>query len=108
MTAPDSSPWWTYTKDEQKRQIEEAVEWYLSESGELSNRHKLLLNEAIGHAYNGFFGWAAQNIYDLGLPESAWACRVEPLMVEGITHDLLRRKLDALRTSAVQERPVLG
>lgn len=73
MTTVDSRPWWAYTKDDQKRQIEEAVEWYFTENAELTNRQKLLLRDAIGHTYRGLFGLAIQDIYDLGLPESAWS-----------------------------------
>jgi hypothetical protein len=86
MTTADNRPWWAYTKDEQKRQIEDAVEWYLSQNVELTNRQKMLLRDAIGHTYRGLFGLAVQDIYDLGLPESAWspAACVEPTMVEGV------------------------
>ena len=108
MTTADSRLWWSLTKDEQKRQIEEAVEGHLSQAAELSDRHKMLLRDALAHTYRGLFGLAAQDLYELGLPESAWAAsaRVEPAMVEGITRDLLRRTLATLRATTVQERPV--
>ena len=108
MNTEEQTPWWSYTKDEQKRRIEDAIDWYLSQPRELSDRHKLLLRDAIGHSYRGLFGMAMQDIFEAGLPESAWAesARIEPAMVDGITRETLRRALEALRTSPVQERPV--
>ena len=108
MIADDNRPWWAHTQAEQKRQIEDAVEWYLSQDGELTDRQKMFLRDAIGHTYRGLFGLAIQDIYDLGLPESAWSpsARVEPTMVEGVSRETLRRALNALRASPVQSRPV--
>ncbi len=108
MTTADDRHWWDDTKDEQKRRIENAVEWYLSQNVELTNRQKMLLRDAIGHTYKGLFGLAVQDIYDLRLPESAWSpsASVDPTMVEGVSHEVLRRALNALRTSSVQTAPV--
>jgi hypothetical protein len=39
--------WWMLSRDEQKIQIEDAVEWYLSQNEELTDREKLLLADAI-------------------------------------------------------------
>jgi hypothetical protein len=104
MTTPDNRPWWAYTKAEQKQQIENAVDGYLSENAQLTNRQKMLLRDALGHTYRGLFGLAAQDMYELSLPESAWnlTARVEPSMVEGVSHEMLRRVLAGLRASSVQ------
>jgi hypothetical protein len=108
MTADPNRPWWMYTPDEQKRRIEDAVEWYLSQEGELTDRQKMLLRDAIGHAYRGLFGLAVQDIFDLRWPESEWSpsARVEPTMVEGINRESLQRALIVLRASPVQHPPI--
>jgi hypothetical protein len=51
---------------------------------------------------------AAQDLYELGLPESAWSdnARVDPEMVEGISRETLRRALAALRSTTPQMQPV--
>jgi len=107
MSEADERPWWSYSKEERKQRIEDAIDEFLSEPGELTNRQKLLLRDAIGHTYRGLFGIAAKDLYEYGLPESAWsdAARVDPTMVEGITGETLRRALDVLRGSPVQIRP---
>lgn len=104
----DNRPWWAYTKAEQKKQIENAVERYLSENAELTNRQKMLLRDALGHTYRGLLGPAVQDMYELSLPESAWSssARVEPPMVDGVSHETLRRALTTLRASSVQSPPV--
>jgi hypothetical protein len=104
----DNEPhWWDLSKQERKEQIEEAIAWYLSQEGELTDIRKMLLRDAIGHTFRGLFGMARQDIYELGLPESSWApLPREAMMLEGITKDALIRALDALRASPVQERPV--
>lgn len=101
-------PRWAHSAREQKEQIEEAIGWYLSQQGKLTDREKMLLRDAIGHAYRGLFGLAFQDIYELGLPESAWgpSARVEPTMVEGVTQEGLRRALGVLRNTPVQTPPV--
>lgn len=108
VTTHDNRPWWAYTKAEQKQQIEDAVERYLSGNAELTNRQKMLLRDALSHTYRGRFSEAAQDMYELTLPESAWSqsASVEPPMVEGISHEMLRRVLTALRASSVQSPPV--
>ena len=103
-------PWWAYSKREQKDQLEDATDWYLSQKSELTDRQKMLLHDAIGHPCRGLFGIAVQDIYELSLPESAWSpsARVEPMMVESITREALRRSLDVLRSAPVQNRPIFG
>jgi hypothetical protein len=110
MTTDEYRPWWAHTKAKQKREIEDAVEWYLSRDGELTDRQKLLLRDAIGHAYRGLFGLAAEDIYELGFPESAWSpsARVDPVMVEGVSRETLQRALNALKASTAQSRPIFG
>lgn len=100
--------WWSYSKDEQKQMIEDEVAWWLSQDGDLSDRHKLLVCHAIGHTMRGLFGMACQDVYELTLPESAWApcARVKPDMVEGITRQKLRHALEFLRGSPTQTRAI--
>lgn len=97
-----------HSQREHKDRIEDAIDWYLSQEGELTDRQKMVLRDAIGHAYRGLFGIAVQDIYELGLPESAWSpsARVEPMMVESITRGALRRSLDVLRSAPAQNRPI--
>jgi hypothetical protein len=64
----------------------------LEQTADLSDRQKLLLRDAIGHAYRGLFGLAAEDVYDLARDESEWAAPVAPDMVAGITRDMLQRK----------------
>jgi hypothetical protein len=108
MKETSERPWWSHTKEEQKRRIEDAIHGILAAPGELTDRQKLLLRDAIGHAYRGLFGMATQDLYLLGLPEDAWSesARVDPAMVDGVTPHTLRRALEALRGSPVQECPV--
>jgi hypothetical protein len=108
MSTSNQRQWWSYSKEEQKRLLEDAVEEYLSQPGELSDREKLLLRDAIGHTYRGLFGMAAHDLGVLRLPESAWgeSARVDPAMVDGITRERLERALRALRGAPVQEQPV--
>lgn len=108
MSEEPERPWWAYTKEEQKQRIEAAIDEFLSRPGALTDRQKLFLRDALGHTYRGLFGIAAQDLYLLGAPEDAWSdsARVLPAMVEGITRESLRRVLEALRLSPVQERPV--
>jgi hypothetical protein len=106
MNCEKERPWWAHSKVKQKEEIEDAVEWHLSQEGELTDRQKMLLRDAIGHTYRGHFGMAIQDIYELGLPENAWATRVDPALVEGITREQLRRALVVLRSSPVQNHPI--
>jgi hypothetical protein len=101
-------PWWAYSKEERKQRIEDAIDASLARPEELTDRQKLVLRDAISHAYHGLFDMAAQDLYDLGLPESAWgdSARVDPGMVEGVTRETLRRALAALRASPPQMHPV--
>jgi hypothetical protein len=96
--------WWSLSKDEQKQMIEDAVDERLSGEGELSNRQKLLLAHAIGHAYRGLFGMAAVDIDHLSIPDDGWApsARVKPEEVTGFTKQKLRDALAWLRTSPTQ------
>jgi hypothetical protein len=107
MSRESSSHWWTLSKAEQKQQIEQAVEWYLSQDGDLSEIQVALLRDAIGHTFRGLFGMARQDVFNLGRPESDWGpiprC---VLMIEGITKETLHRALAALRETPVQDRPV--
>lgn len=100
--------WWSYSKDEQKQMIEDAVGERLSQGGKLTDRQKLLLRDAIGYAWRGLFGMSCQRIYELSVPESAWApsARVKPAEVEGITAQTLRRWLEMLRGSPTQTRAI--
>lgn len=100
--------WWAISRDEQKRRIEDAVGWYLSQDFELSDRQKLLLRDTIGHAFRGLFGLAAQNICDMNLPEDAWAesAKVQSVMVVGVDRKMLQQALNDLRTSPTQTRVV--
>jgi hypothetical protein len=108
MSTETERPWWSYTKEEQKSRIEDAVHWYLSQPGDLARREKLLLRDALGHTYKGLFGIAAHDLYSLTLPEGAWSetARVDEAMVQGLTRDTLRRALAALRNLPAQMRPV--
>jgi hypothetical protein len=106
MDSEKNRPWWAHTNQEMKGQLEEAVESYLSQDAELTDRQKMLLRDAIGHTYRGLFGMAFEDIRELGLPDSAWSpsARVEPMMVEGVTRESLRRWLDILRGAPAQNR----
>jgi hypothetical protein len=73
MRSEGQRPWWTYSKQEQKEQIEEAIAWYPAQDGELTDRQKMLLRDAIGHTYRDLFGMAQEDIRELGLPEDAWS-----------------------------------
>lgn len=108
MSTESERPWWSYTKDEQKRRVEDAVDRRLALSEELTDRQKLLLRNSLGHAYRGLLGLATQDLYDLSLAESAWSetARVDAGMVEGLTPETLRKALAVLRATPVQMRPV--
>lgn len=102
----DSYHWWKLSKEDQKRQVERAIDWYLRRRADLSNREKLLLRDAISAAFRGLFGLAAQAVYDMGEPEDRWASSVEDAAVDGITPESLRRALTALEASPVQSPAV--
>jgi hypothetical protein len=106
MDSEKNRPWWTHTNQEMKQQIEEAIESYLSHDAELTDRQQMLLRDAIGYTYRGLFGMAFENIRELTLPDSAWSpsARVEPMMVEGVTRESLRRALYVLHSTPVQNR----
>jgi hypothetical protein len=72
----------------------------------LSERQKLLIRDAIGHAYRGLFGLAGEDIIDLTRDEAEWADRVAPDMVSGITKETLRRALNALKHHPAQTHPI--
>jgi hypothetical protein len=98
---------WNYTPEERKEEIVAALEDYLRQHPEeLTDREKLLLRDAIGHAYRGLFAMAVEDVYDLARPESDWAARVAPAMVAGITREILNRALEALKHSPAQTFPV--
>jgi hypothetical protein len=65
----DNRPWWSLSREEQKQQIEEALESYLAQESELTDRQMMLIRDAIGHAHRGLFGLAAQDVICLDLPE---------------------------------------
>jgi hypothetical protein len=96
----------SYTPEERKQEIVAALDQYLEQPADLSDRQKLLLRNAIGHAYRGLFGLAAEDVFDLARDESEWAAPVAPDMVAGITRDILRRALDVLRHSPAQTTPI--
>jgi hypothetical protein len=100
--------WWSYSKREQKRLIEDAVDERLSREGELSDRQKLLLAKAIAHAFRGLFGLASVDIYQFNIPENNWAAsaRVTSEEVEGISPEKLRDWLEVLRGSPTQEKAI--
>jgi len=104
----DKRPWWVLPKDEQKRKIEDAIEWVLSRNTDLTNRQKLFVRDAIENAFRGLFGVAWQSVFDACEPESAFdpSFVVSRQMVEGITQESLHRALAYLKASAVRERPV--
>lgn len=108
MSTDTQRDWWSYSQDEQKQIIVDVVDWRLSQEGDLPDRHKLLLRDAIGYAGRGLFGIACQRIYELSVPESDWApsARVKPAEVEGITAQMLRRWLEMLRGSPTQTRAI--
>lgn len=108
MSDTGARPWWSYSPDEQKRLIEDAVEERLSQPDELTDRQLLLLRDAIGHTYRGLFGMAVHDLHLFGVPESGWSesARVDPAMIEGITREKLRRALRAVRAASVQVPPV--
>jgi hypothetical protein len=107
MTSEAARPWWSYTKDEQKRRIEAAVDSYLADPTPLTDREKLLLRDAIGHTARGLFGMAAHDLYEAGLPESTWSptARVKPEDVRDVDRALLSRCLDWLQSAPTQMRP---
>jgi hypothetical protein len=107
MNQERGSHWWSLSKAEQKQQIEQAVDWYLSQDGDLSDIQVTLLRDAIGHTFRGLFGMARQDVFNLGRPESDWGpIPRHVLMIDGISTDTLRRALALLRETPVQERPV--
>jgi hypothetical protein len=108
MNETGERPWWAYGKEERKRLIEDAVGEFLSSSEELTDRQRLLLRDAINHTYRGLFDMAAHDLYDLGLPESAWSdyARVDPGMVEGVSRETLRRALAVVRSTPPQMHPI--
>jgi len=100
---------WNYTPEEQKDELVVALERYLQEhSGDLTDRQKLLIRDAINHTFRGLYGMAIQDIYDLALEEKAWASPVPAALVEGITRQMLQRALQALKYAPAQTRPVFG
>ena len=108
MTTEASVPWWSGTKEDQKRRIEVVVGSYLTDPTPLTDREKLLLRDAIGHAARGLFGMATQDLYEATLPESAWSpqARVNPEDVRDIDRAFLSRCLDWLRASPAQTQPL--
>lgn len=100
--------WWSYTKGEQKRLIEDAVDDQLSREPALTDRQILLLAKAISHAFRGLFGLARVDICQLSIPENNWAAsaRVTPEEVEGINPQKLRDWLEMLRGSPTQENAI--
>jgi hypothetical protein len=104
FAAPANRPWWSLSSNEKKKQIEQAVEWHLSQDFELSNIQIMLLRDAIGYTYSGLFGVAAQALSDMNLPGNAWAIsdNAAAKMIEGIDRSKLWRMLNSLKASEAQ------
>ena len=107
-TDNDSRPRWGRGKLELKEQIESAIDAYLKQAGELTDRQKRLLADAIGNAHKGLYPLAMRDIDDLRLPENAWSpnSAIDPVTVEGVTREARQRALVVLRSEQVQEPPV--
>lgn len=100
--------WWLRDISEHKRAIEEALDWYLTQPHDLTDRQKLLLRDALDNADRGLFGLAMQDIYDAGIPESRWSpeATVDPAMVAGVTKQSLGQRLIVMKTTAAHTQPI--
>jgi len=99
-----------WSKAREKAFVERVVGQHLSRQFVFTNREKMFLRDAIGHAFKGLFGLATQDLRDMRLPESAWspAARVTAAMVANIDHSSLATALAVLKASPVQERPIFS
>lgn len=100
--------WWLRDIDEHKHAIEEALEWYLSQPQDLTDRQKLLLSDALDNTDRGLFGLAMQDIYDAGIAENKWSpgAAVDPTMAAGVTKQSLRARLQMIRATSARPRPI--
>lgn len=100
--------WWLRDVDEHKHAIEEALDWYLTQPQDLTDRQKLLLRDALDNTDRGLFGLAMQDIYDAGIAENRWSrdAPVDPSMVAGVTKQSLRERLKMVKASTARARPI--
>ena len=100
--------WWLRDVDEHKSAIEQALDWYLSQPQDLTDRQKLLLRDALDNTDRGLFGLAMQDIYDAGIAENRWSpeAAVDPAMVTGVTKQSLRARLKMLKATTARSRPI--
>jgi len=100
--------WWLRDIDEHKHAIEEALDWYLTQPQDLTDRQKLLLRDALDNTDRGLFGLAMQDIYDAGIAENRWSrdAAVDPSMVAGVTKQSLRERLKMVKASTARSRPI--
>ena len=100
--------WWLRDVDEHKHAIEEALDWYLTQPQDLTDRQKLLLRDALDNTDRGLFGLAMQDVYDAGIAENRWSrdAPVDPSMVAGVTKQSLRERLKMVKASTARSRPI--
>ena len=100
--------WWLRDIDEHKHAIEEALDWYLSQPQDLTDRQKLLLRDALDNTDRGLFGLAMQVIYDAGIAENRWSSEaaVDPSMAVGVTKQSLRERLKMVKATTARSRPI--
>jgi hypothetical protein len=104
MTTNDRR-WWHLSPEEQKREIEAELESYLDREGDLTDRQKMLIRDAIGHTLRGLFGLAVHDISCLELPEDKGP-PVDASTIQGVDRVMLRSALRSLKGRPPQWPPV--
>lgn len=89
-------------KESQKETIEGLLDEALAAHANLTNRHKMILAQAISCAFRGLFVLSKNIIDQIDLPETNWATPVEDEAVAEINRQMLTHALRDLKSSAAQ------
>ncbi len=92
----------------EKREIEKLLTELIAGTVRPTNRQKFFLREALDNARRGLFQLARQDIEDFHRPESEWSPRavISDAMVEGVSREILERRLEELRALPPQWPPM--
>jgi hypothetical protein len=96
------------SKDEQKREIENYVQWFLEDHpGELLHHQRYFLAEALSHVVYGRFGMAYQSLsFAYEEAKEFRVFKMERAVVMRATREALERALRYLKPMPAQEYPV--
>lgn len=102
------NPYWTMSKENQKRELEHHLREFLSPgSGDLAPHERFFLAETIGLTNRGLFGMARAALCDAYEDASQFTqYAMDPDVVTRATPSNLRRALQYLESTPAREHPV--